>query len=299
MPRAVTYARTGGPEVLQVSDVPLPEPGPGEVRIKVAAASANLVDSKLRRGLMPFPQRFPVTPGIDAAGVVEAVGEGAPFAVGDSVFGTGRATYAESAILTTAERKPDSVDDLAAAAVATTGETAFRGLAQTGVQAGGTVVIHGAAGGVGELAMQLAVRQGITVVGTCAPSDFEFVRSLGGTPVAYGEGWVDRVRQVSPEGVDGVFDTAGAGVLPESVQLTGYARTVVTIADPHAEQVGVRFSGGNLAERRFDSYPMLAQLLADGDLTVRVAKTYRLDEVQAMHEALDRGGNPGKLILVP
>ncbi len=299
MHTAVMYDRTGGPEVLYLAQAPTLEPGPGEVRIVVAAASANFIDSKLRSGAMPMPQQFPVTPGIDASGVVEAVGEGLDLAVGEAVFGTGRATYAERAILTAAYPKPTNVEHQTAAAVATIGETAFRGLAHTRVQAGDTVLIHGAAGGVGALAVQLAVRAGIKVVGTVAEADFALIDCLGATPIAYGPGWVERARAAAPDGVDGVLDTAGADVLAESVALTGNSDTVVTIANPRAAEHGVRFTGADPHDRRFDSYSMLADLMASGDLLVRIGKTYGLDEIRAMHDDLDHSRRPGKLILTP
>jgi len=295
----VSYDKTGGSDVLHVARAPIPEPGPGEVRIAVAAASANLIDVKLRSGTMPMRQHFPVIPGIDASGIVEAVGEGVELTVGDAVFGTGRATFAEHALLTAACLKPATVDHLSATAVATIGETAFRGLAHTGVVSGGTVLIHGAAGGVGAIAVQLALRDGIHVIGTVAEKDFDFVRELGATPIAYGAGWVDRVRVAAPQGIDGVFDTAGADVLADSVALTGTADTVVTIADPRATQHGVRFTGGNAQDRRFDSYPLLADLLASGQLVVRIGHTYTLGQVVTMHDDLEHARYPGKLILIP
>lgn len=300
MPRAVTYAQTGGPEVLEISDIAMPQPGAGEVRIKVAVASANLIDVKLRRGDLPFPQQFPVTPGMDGAGTVDALGAGVTdLSVGDEVFGAGRGTYAEYAILTAAQRKPDTVDDQRAAAIATPGEAAFRALTHLAVHAGQTVLIHGAAGGVGAIAVQLAVKQGITVIGTVSETDFDYVRDLGAIPVAYGPGWVQRARAAAPARVDAVLDTAGANVLPESIELTGSADHVVTLADFRAEELGVRFTGSDPADRRYDAYPILADLLARGELDVRIGRTYRLDQVREMHEALERGGTPGKLLLLP
>ncbi len=137
----VMYDHTGGPEVFYLGQAPTLEPCAGEVQITVVAASANLFDAKLRSGSMPMPQTFPATPGIDASGVISEIGEGVDFAIGDAVFGTGRATYAEEAILTAYCAKPDAVDHEQAAAVATIGETAFRGLAHTSVAQNGTVVI--------------------------------------------------------------------------------------------------------------------------------------------------------------
>jgi NADPH:quinone reductase-like Zn-dependent oxidoreductase len=295
--RAITYSRTGSPSVLTVQDVPVPEPAPSEVRIRVVAASANRLDAKLRSGQLRYPQPFPVIPGMDAAGIVDAVGSGISHVrVGDAVFGPGRGTYAEYAVLTTATLKPDHVDFVSAAAITTIGEAALRGLALTGVQAGGSVLVHGAAGGVGSVAVQLARLQQLRVVGTAAAADLPFVRSLGAAAITYGPGWADRVRVTTPV-VDGVLDTSGAGVLPESIGLARGTAGVVTLADPHATELGVRFTHAGADERRYDSYPALIALLADGRLTVHIEATYDLKQAAAMHHALDEGKNSGKLVL--
>ena len=295
--RAITYSRTGDPSVLTMQHVPVPEPAPSEVRIRVLAASANRLDAKLRSGQLRYPQPFPVILGMDAAGIVDAVGSGVSHVcVGDAVFGPGRGTYAEYAVLTTATLKPDRVDFISATAITTIGETALRGLALTGVQPGGTVLVHGAAGGVGSVAVQLARLQQLRVVGTAAAADLPFVRSLGAEAIAYGDGWADRVRVTTP-GVAGVLDTSGAGVLPESIALARGTAGVVTLADPQATELGVRFTHAGPDERRYDSYPALIALLADGQLTVRIAATYDLEQAAAMHHALDKGKSGGKLVL--
>jgi NADPH:quinone reductase-like Zn-dependent oxidoreductase len=300
MIKAVTYARTGGPEVLEVSEIAAPEPGAGEIRITVLAAAANLIDVKLRRGDFPFPQEFPVVVGFDGAGVVETVGADVrDVQVGDPVFGVGRGLFAQRAVLTTWQAKPAALDAATAAAIVTVGETAVRGLAHTGVAANQTILIHGATGGVGAIATQLAVRQGLTVIGTVAPADFGYASQLGAIPVAYGPGWLERVRAAAPQGVAGVLDAAGAGVLADSIQLTGSAATVVTLADMSAESFGVLFTGNDPDDRRYDSYPMLADLLVRGELKVRVARTYGLDQARELYADLERGGNAGKLVLTP
>lgn len=173
MPKAVTYDRTGGPDVLAVTDVAMPEPGAGEVRIKVAAASANLLDAKLRRGDLPWPQPYPVVPGLDAAGVVDALGaDVVDVAVGDAVFGAGQSTYADGARdphgLVCHARRPGHGNR---GSYREHGETAFRALAHLALAPGQTLLIHGAAGGVGAIAVQLAVKQGVTVIAAVGPKD--------------------------------------------------------------------------------------------------------------------------------
>lgn len=234
---------------------------------------------------------------MDAAGIVDAIGAGVSHvSVGDAVCGPGRATYAEYAVLTTAVPKPQDVDFMPAAAVITIGEAALRGLALTGVPTGGTVLVHGAAGGVGSIAVQLAVLQGIQVVGTAAAADLPFVRSLGAQTVAYGNGWPGRVQAIT-RAVDGVLDTSGVGVLLDSVALANGPTGVVTLADPRATDLGVHFTHAGSQERRYDSYPTLIDLSAGGRLTLRIAGMYELQQAGALHRRLDKGRTGGKLVL--
>jgi NADPH:quinone reductase-like Zn-dependent oxidoreductase len=186
-----------------------------------------------------------------------------------------------------------------AAALVTVGEAAFRGLAHLNVKAGQTLLIHGAAGSVGTIAVQLAVARGITVIGTAAAADLEHVTALGATAVRYGEGWADRVRAIAPDGVDAVFDTSGAGVLPDSVALTGDVARVITIADESAAQHGVRFTGADPADRFAQARPELASLAASGRLTVPIWRTYPLAEAARAHADLEAGRNHGKIVLLP
>ncbi|MFD7057121.1 NADP-dependent oxidoreductase [Streptomyces mirabilis] len=280
MSKAITFSEYGAPEVLRLSEVTPPEPGPGQVRIKVRAASVNPIDMKIRSGLMArmAPADFPVIPGLDAAGVVDAVGAGADATVGDEVLGaTVGGSYAEYALLERPVAKPESLSREVAASLVTVGQTAARVLDQLGVQAGQTLLIHGAAGSVGVIAVQLAAARGITVIGTAAERDLERVTALGATAVRYGDGWVERVKAAAPGGVDFVFDASGAGVLADSVALTGDAAKVITIADMAAAQHGVRFSAGTSEQGR-QSLPELVQLAAAGKLTVPVWRTYPLAE---------------------
>ena len=227
MPTAITFSRYGEPDVLTVSPADIPQPGPGQVRVRVHAVAVNLIDVKIRSGHMDgiFPVSFPVTPGWDVAGVVDAAGENAHAAVGDAVFGVASAGgYSDYALLDQPVAMPEGLSMETAAAIVTVGEAAFRGLAHLNVKAGQTLLIHGAAGSVGTIAVQLAVARGITVIGTASTADLERVTALGATAVPYGEGWAGRVRAIAPQGVDAVFDTSGAGVLAESVALPA-ART--------------------------------------------------------------------------
>ncbi len=217
MSTAITYSRYGTPDVLTVTSADIPQPGPGQVLIRVRAVAVNPIDLKIRSGAMVgiFPIRFPGLPGWDVAGVVEAVGPGAGAAIGDEVFGVASVGgYSEYALLDHPVAKPDGLSLEAAAAVISVGEAAFRVLKHLGLKAGQTLVILGAGGSVGTIAVQLATARGITVIGTAAEGDLERLTALGATAVRYGDGWADRVRAVAPGGVDAVFDTAGPACWP-------------------------------------------------------------------------------------
>ncbi|MEV7181666.1 NADP-dependent oxidoreductase [Kitasatospora sp. NPDC093679] len=301
MSTAITFSEYGAPEVLRLTEVTPPEPGPGQVRIRVRAASVNPLDLKIRSGLLAAkaPADFPVVPGLDAAGVVDAVGEGATATEGDEVLGaTVGGSYAEYALLDRPVAKPEALSWEVAASLVTVGRTAHRVLEQLGVQEGRTLLVHGAAGSVGTIAVQLAVARGITVVGTAAERDLERVTALGATAVRYGEGWVERVRAAAPQGVDFVFDASGAGVLADSVALTGDAGRVITIADLAAAEHGVRFSAGT-SDGAGEPLPELVRLTAAGKLAVPIWRTYPLAEAARAHTDLEARRNRGKAVLMP
>jgi len=305
MSTAITFSRYGEPAVLTLSPAEIPQPGPGQVRIRVRAVAVNLIDVKIRSGHMEgiFPVTLPMTPGWDVAGVVDAAGQNAAAAVGDEVFGVASmGGYSDYALLDRPVAVPEGLSSQTAAALVTVGEAAFRGLAHLGVKAGQTLLIHGAAGSVGTIAVQLAMARGITVVGTAAEADLDRVRALGASAVRYGEGWADRVRAITPDGVDAVFDTSGAGVLAESVALVGEnggAAQVITIADESAAEHGVRFTGADPADRFPEALPELAALAASGRLTVPIWRSYPLAEAAQAHADLEAGRNHGKIVLLP
>ncbi|MEU8825747.1 NADP-dependent oxidoreductase [Streptomyces sp. NPDC048636] len=301
MSKAIAFSEYGAPEVLRLSEVTPPEPGPGQVRIRVRAASLNPLDLKIRSGVMAdmMPAHFPVMPGLDAAGVVDSVGEGAEVAVGDEVLGaTVGGGYGEYALLDRAVAKPEGLSWEVAASLVTVGQTASRVLGELDVRPGQTLLIHGAAGSVGFLAVQLAVARGITVIGTVGERDIERVTALGATAVRYGDGWAERVKTAAPGGVDVVFDASGAGVLADSVALTGDPGKVITIADMSAAQHGVRFSAGT-ADQGGQVLPELVRLAADGTLTVPIWRTYPLTEAAQAHTDLEAHRNHGKAVLLP
>ncbi|MBB4685116.1 NADP-dependent oxidoreductase [Amycolatopsis jiangsuensis] len=297
--KAAAFRRFGGPEVLELVDLPDPRPGPGQVRIVVCAAGVNASDWKKRQGLMD--QELPQTMGHEAAGIVDELGAGVTdVAVGDRVFGFSAVAgaQAELAVLSHYAPIPPALDFAAAAALPSAIETAARALDQLGVESGRTVLVNGASGSVGSAAVQLAVARGARVIGTGSPATHDFLRSLGAEPVAYGAGMTDRIRALTPDGVDRALDVAGSGVLPELIALAGGPDRVVTLADfAGAEQHGVRFSRGD-AGRALYVLARIGELVESGRFTVPVGQTFPLSEVAEAHRVGESGRVRGKLVLV-
>jgi NADPH:quinone reductase-like Zn-dependent oxidoreductase len=298
--RAAVYTRTGDPaEALSVTEVEEPHAGPGQVRIAVRAAGVNPVDWKIVTGMMGARSGRPTVPGIDAAGVVDEVGDGVTgVQAGDAVFGhaTG-GSAAEYAVLSAWAHKPGVTPFEVAGGLPVVGETAVRVLDLLGLQTGQTIVVDGASGGVGIMTVQVAVTRGLGVIGTASTANQDFVRSLGALPTTYGPGLVERVRELAPDGVDGGVDTVGKGSVRDLVALTGDPGKVVTIADFSAAELGVQVTsgGGGQAPR----LATVAELLAGGRLELPIAATYPLERIGEAY-AESRGGHVrGKLVLVP
>ncbi|MBT2441041.1 NADP-dependent oxidoreductase [Streptomyces sp. ISL-36] len=303
---AITYEEFGGPEVLRhESGVAVPEPGAGAVRVKVAAVGVNPVDYKRRYGWVEafYPTTFPAVPGLEFAGTVDALGEGVTgVAVGDEVFGwTTTGAYAQYALAELFLPKPAGLTWEQAASLPVAGETAARVLELLGLKEGETLLLHGAAGVVGSVAVQLAVAAGATVIGTASEANHAYLRDLGAIPVAYGEGLADRIRSAAPDGVDAVFDAAGHDNLPLSIELMGGAKErIVTIAAPDAEQHGIVFSGVTASPAEVRTWLTAhARLAAEGRLSVRLAQTLPLKEAAKAQELSETGHVRGKVILLP
>ncbi len=299
MMKAARFSEFGGPEVLEIVDLPDPHPGPGQVRIAVRAAGVNASDWKKRAGLMD--RELPQTLGYEAAGVVDELGEGvSDVAVGDRVFGFSAegAAQAELAVLSYYASIPSSLDFAGAATLPAAIETATRALDRLGVGSGSSLLVNGASGSVGSAAVQLAVVRGAGVIGTAGPANHEHLRSLGAEPVAYGEGLVERVRALAPQGVDVALDVAGSGVLPELIELAGSAEHVVTIADfAGAQKHGVTFSSGD-AGRAVHALAEIGELIESGRFALPVAQAFPLTEIAEAHRVGEEGDAHGKLVLV-
>lgn len=304
--RAITYSRYGGADVLELTEQPTPKVGADTVLVRVRAASVNPVDWKVRQGYLDpiMDVHFPVVPGWDVAGVVEKVGLDTPeYRVGDEVFGYVRkdwvhgGTFAEyvSAPVRTLAPKPSSLSFEEAAAVPLAGLTAYQSIQRSGVSAGQTVLVHAAAGGVGGFAVQIARALGATVVGTASESNHAYLRGLGAEPVTYGDGLVERVRAVAPDGVDVVLDYGSPDAVETAPSLLRDGGTIASIVDAKARDE----LGGHYVWVRPDSADLaaLGALIDDGKVRVEVAHVFDLADAAAAHEASASGHVRGKVVV--
>jgi NADPH:quinone reductase-like Zn-dependent oxidoreductase len=309
MTRAVVATAFGGPEVLSIVDVELPEPGPGEVTIEVRAAGVNPVDVKVYSGAFGSdPARLPMRLGAEAAGLVTAVGPTGALHVGDEVIAYRvSGAYAERIVVPAASvlHKPATLDWPAAAGLMLVGVTAEHALEATAVTAGDTVLVHGF-GGVGIAAVQLGVARGARMIATASPGRHDHVRAAGGEPVAYGPGLADRVRALAPTGVQAAVDTVGSDeAVDASLELVPVRSRIATIAAfSRAADAGIKALGGGPGADpgtaiRNTARLRLLRLVDEGRLAVTVAATYPLDAVRDAHEASRSGRTPGKIALIP
>lgn len=290
MSRAVIYETFGGPEVLELRDVPEPHAGPGEVRVRVTAVGLNPMDWLLAarpEAAARFGITLPSGFGSDFAGVVDEVGDGAAgFAVGDRVHGgtVGRAA-ADFLVVTVParapemlSRTPEGIGDEVASTLPVAGLSASAALAAIGLRSGDTVLIGGAAGGVGVFAVQLARLAGATVIGTASEGTFGFLRGLGAEPVAYGPGLADRVRALAPGGVTAATDLFGTETAEAALALGVPPERISTIAAGPTPPGGVRATGG------IDAGPGALERITDailaGELTVALAATFPLERIR-------------------
>jgi len=299
--RALQFKTYGEPEVLEWAEAPDPHPGPGQIRIAVRAASVNPIDWKLFSGMMAGGEPMAGTGylGYDAAGVVDEVGEGVTgVSVGDEVFGRGRDTQAEYAVLDAWTAKAPSVDWAVAAAAGVAGETAERGLRLLEVNAGDTLFVDGGAGGVGAATVQMAVARGAKVIASASEANHDYLRELGATPVLYGEGVAERVRAAAGGPVDAVFDVAGKTPVEELISLAPQPSQMVSIANFTAAQAGARVTGGGDDSRPMEALAEVGELLAENKLVIKV-QTFPFDRAAEAYRISQSGHVRGKLVLVP
>ncbi len=297
--RALKFTQYGGPEVLTWGDAPVPHAGPREIRIAVRAASVNPRDWKLLSGMMSGgkPLAAPGYLGYDAAGVVDEVGaEVTGVSEGDEVFGCGQNTHAQYAVLNAWAGKPASVDWPVAAAAGLAGETSERGLRLLGVKAGETLFIDGGAGGVGAVAVQMAVARGARVIASASQAAQGYLRQIGALPVLYGEGVDGRVHDAAGGRVDGVFDIAGKTPIEALVSLVSEPSQVVSIANFEAEQAGARVTTADADGKPTEALAHIAELLAEKKVVIEV-QTFPFDRAVEAYQMSRDGHVRGKLVL--
>jgi NADPH:quinone reductase-like Zn-dependent oxidoreductase len=304
--RAVRFDEYGGVDVLDVRDVEDPVAGPGRVLVAVKAAGINPGEIAIREGRLHerWPASFPSGEGTDLAGVVQSVGDGVTaFAAGDEVLGwtEERASHAELVVVPADQltAKPPSVSWEVAGSLFVVAFAAYASVQAVAPQAGETVVVSAAAGGVGSVAVQLARRTGATVIGLAGERNHEWLRRHDIVPVTYGDGQADRIREAAHGTIDAFIDTFGDGYVDLAIGLGVAPRRINTIIDYEAVQrLGVQGQGTH----SIASATLLAEVtgfVADGSLEIPIARTFALDQVRDAYNELAERHSHGKIVLLP
>ncbi|MFP7335257.1 NADP-dependent oxidoreductase [Shouchella clausii] len=301
--RAAAFTSYGPSEVLRVMEMDDPQAGAGQVRVQVKAAGVQPFDCAVRStGWAPpgLQISFPQILGNEFSGIIDQVGTGVTgFNVGDEVLGWALiACYAEYVVVSIEQivKKPKEMPWEHAGVLSASGQTAYTALRKLGVHKGDTVLIHAAAGGVGSFAVQLAKAWGAaTVIGTASERNHDYLRSLGAIPVVYGTGLVDRVRALSPKGIDVALDAAGNDALVASVKLVKDKNRIGTIvAFECGEELGVQLIR---SERSTEQLSELVTLYAQGKIKIHVRNTFTLEQAADAHRAVETGHGCGKVVL--
>jgi NADPH:quinone reductase-like Zn-dependent oxidoreductase len=303
--RAVRLESFGGPEVLNVREVPAPQAGSGQIRVRVTAAGLNPMDwfiTSDAEAASRFGLSLPSGFGTDYAGVVDQVGEGVvEFAVGDRVFGGALSRAVADHVIVQpagsiaaggdAHHTPDGVDDRTAATLAIAGCTAAAALTVINLRRGDTVLIGGAAGGVGVFTVQLARLAGARVIGTGSTTSSDYLRSLGAEPVTYGDGLADRVQALAPEGVAAAIDLHGTDAVHAARELGVPDERITTIA---AQVDGITPANGADAAHAIDE---VARLVAAGQIRVPIAASFPVEQIRAAVELQAGRHVHGKVVI--
>jgi NADPH:quinone reductase len=308
--RVVVATDFGGPEVLAVVDQEVGDPAPGEVRVAVRAAGVNPIDVKVYSGALGTDRsQLPRRLGSEGAGVVTAVGDGVDVAVGEEVVAFRAPGAYASELIAPADAivsKPPALGWHEAAGLMLTGGTAVHTLTATDVGQGDTVLVHGGSGGVGLMAVQLARLRGARVIATASERNHGLLRELGAEPVEYGDGLLERIRAIAPDGVDAAVDLVGSDeALDVSLALVEERDRIASIANfARAPEEGVQLLGNGPGadpgqEIRYGARPELARLAAEGRLRVVIAGAFPFDRAAEAHRQVGSGHTTGKVVLVP
>ncbi len=306
MAKAVRFDGYGGVDVLYVADVDIPSPAAGEVVVKVQAAGINPGEASIRKGLLDavFPATFPSGQGSDLAGVVHQLGVGVTgFSLGDEVLGWSwqRSSQAEYVSVPAAQLipKPPALSWPVAGSLYVVGVTAYAAVRAVSVQPGETVVVSGAAGGVGTIVTQLLKVKGAQVIGIASEPNHAWLRSHGVTPVSYGDGLEERILALAPNGVDAFIDLFGPDYVRLAVAL-GLPRDRIEtiIAFDAAKEYGTQAAGSGDASTT-EVLAEIAGLVASGEIEVPIAATYPLEKVEDAYEELEKRHTRGKIVLIP
>jgi NADPH:quinone reductase-like Zn-dependent oxidoreductase len=302
----VRFDEYGDIDVLKVVEVVRPVPGPGQVLVKVVAAGINPGEASIRKGLLHaiWPATFPSGEGSDLAGIVEEVGPGVSrFSAGDEVLGfvETRGSHAELVVADVDHlvERPASVPWEVAGSLFVVGTTAYAAVRAVNLVPGDTVVVSGAAGGVGSLAVQLAADAGAKVIGLASEGHHGWLASHGVIPVAYGDGVADRIKEASDGRIDAFIDTFGGGYVEMAVALGVPPDRIDTIIDRAAAQTYGAKTDGSAAAANAQVLAELAELIAKGRLEIPIAKTYPLAKVREAFHELEQHHTLGKIVLEP
>ncbi|MEO9249347.1 NADP-dependent oxidoreductase [Citricoccus sp. NPDC079358] len=301
MSKVLVFTDYGGPEHQELIEREVPEPGPGEIVIQVMAAGVNPADAKMRQGLFGTKRTLPSPMGLEASGIVTAVGEGVEaFAVGNEVLGSpakGQGTFAEHAVLNAAKTvaKPEEISFVDAAAIPVAGTAAYDVTHQVELEPGQSLLILGAGGGVGLMAAQIGTVHQYRVIGVASASKRELVESTGATFVESGDGAADRVREVAPEGVDLVVDLVGGQALRDIAPVAKDPKNVITTADPAtAEELG-----GAGVKRTQEALEKITGVIQYGLVDPNVGQRFSLADAQEAMAAVEGGHTAGKVVIEP